>query len=84
MLLVVLAVTVVTGRGGPAETGTPDSIVAMMDADGEEMDALGVELVAVLLPLTYHLIPPVLHGTEAEHASPELARVFRPPRGSFA
>ncbi len=84
VLLIVLAVATATGRGGPADVVTADSIGALAEvADGEPMDALGVELVQVTVP-SFQLIPLVLHGTEVEHPSPEAARVFRPPRASFA
>ena len=60
-----------------------DSIGAVAEvADGEPMDALGVDVARVPVP-TYHVIPLELHGTEVEHPSPEPARVFRPPRASF-
>ena len=83
VLLIVLAGAIVTGRGGPADVLAADSISAVAEvADGEPMDALGVEVARVPVP-TCHVIPVVLHGTEAEYPSPEPARVFRPPRASF-
>lgn len=83
VLLIVLAVAVVTGRGGPADALSLDSTGAVAEvADGEPLDALGVEIARVPVP-TFHVIPLVLHGTEVEHPSPESARVFRPPRASF-
>jgi hypothetical protein len=80
VLLIVLAVASVTGRGGPTDVVSADSIAQV--ADGDPMDALRVEVARVPVP-TFHVIPLVLHGTEVEHPSPEPARVFRPPRASF-
>jgi hypothetical protein len=83
VVLVVLAVALVTGGGGPANTLSPDSIGIVAEvADGEPMEALGVEPTRVPVP-SFHVVPLVLHGTEVEHPSPEMARVFRPPRASF-
>ncbi len=80
VLLLVLAVATVTGRGGPTDVLSADSVGAV--AEVEPMDALRVELVRVPVPM-FHVIPLVLRGTEVEHPSPEPARVFRPPRASF-
>ena len=83
VLLVVLAVAVVTGAGGPADVLSADSIGVVAEvADGEPMDALTVHPARVPVPM-FHLTPLVLHGTEVECPSPEMARVFRPPRASF-
>ena len=79
VLLIVLAVATATGRGGPSDVLSADLIA---EVEGEPLDALCVELVRVPAP-TFQVIPLVLHGTEVEHPSPELARVFRPPRASF-
>ncbi len=83
VLILVLAVAAVTGRGGSAGVVAVDAIGAVAEVgDGEPMDGLGVELARFPVP-TLHVIPLVLQGTEVEHASPEPARVFRPPRASF-
>jgi hypothetical protein len=83
VLLIVLAVATVTGRGGPADVFTADSIGAVAEvADGEPMDALRVDVAHVPMP-TLHVIPLALQCTEVEYPSREPARVFRPPRASF-
>lgn len=84
VLIVVLAVASATGRGGPADVVTADSIGALVQfGDGEPMDALRVEPAG--LPVSARdVIPLVLHGTEVEHPSPEPARLFRPPWALFA
>lgn len=82
VLLLVFAVAIATGAGGPADVLAVDSIGAVATIADGEPDALGVEPTRVPVT-TYHVIPLVLHGTEVEHPSPEMARVFRPPRASF-
>jgi len=84
VLLIVLAVAVVTGAGGSADIQMNDSLGAVVAfADGEPMDAQDPAPAWIPDPIFFET-PLVLSGTEVAHPSPEMARVFRPPRGSFA
>lgn len=83
VLLIVLAVALAAGAGGPADVQTHDTIgAALQIADGEPMDVETPVPARGPVPLVY-VTPPVLTGTEVAHPSPEMARVFRPPRASF-
>jgi hypothetical protein len=74
VLLVVLAVAMVTGRVAAADTVSIDD-----QAEVSVDDAVMAEPV-VLAARVASPAPPLVHGTEDEHASPPLSRVFRPPR----
>ncbi len=82
VLLIAFAVAIVTGAGGPADVLTPDSVGAMVEtADGDPVVAQDQ---APRIPMpTFHVTPVVRAGTEVARPSPEMARVFRPPRASF-
>jgi hypothetical protein len=83
VLILVLAVAAVTGRGGSVGVVSVDAIGVVAEVgDGEPMEGMRVDPARVPVP-TRHVSPLVLQGTEVGHASPEPARVFRPPRASF-
>lgn len=48
-----------------------------------EVDEATITEVVVLDACVASAAPPLVQGTEVEHASPELQRVFRPPRGAL-
>jgi len=82
VLLIVLAVAVVTGAGGSADVQVHDTFGAVAAIADGEMDAQDAALAWIPGPM-FFVTPLVLSGTEVAHPSPEMARVFRPPRASF-
>jgi len=81
ILLLVFAVAIATGGGGPADAMTADSMGVVAEvADGEPAEVAPPARFDVPI---FYVTPVVRHGTEVLHSSPELARVFRPPRLSF-
>jgi hypothetical protein len=80
LLLAVFALTSVSGRPGAGIDVVADDGIELVELAGEEA-ILGA---AIELPSVARsaLIPRVRKGTEVTHPSPELARVFRPPRVS--
>lgn len=84
VVIVALGLTVVGGRGLGIEATADDAAAQVEPADLLEGEAaLLADGLDLFSPAPCGLIPPVLHGTEEEHPSPEAARVFRPPRVSF-
>ncbi len=88
VVIVALGLTVIGGRGLGIDATVDDTagLVEPVDAlEGEPaVPAHALDMFSLAAGGPIRLIPPVLHGTEEEHASPEAARVFRPPRVSFA
>ncbi len=80
LLLCMVALTVVGGRSMTADVTGDHSIELVEQANTEAVLAAPLALTP---PVVCRSIPVVLHGTEEEYPSPELARVFRPPRVSF-
>ena len=85
VIIVALGLTVIGGRGLGLEATVDDTVELAEALEGEPaLPADALEMFSLTPGGPLRLIPPVLHGTEEEHASPEAARVFRPPRVSFA
>ncbi len=80
LLLCMIALTVFSGKSSASDV-TTDQAIELVELAGVE--AVLVESVELPVLALSGLIPAELHGTEEEHSSPELARVFRPPRVSF-
>lgn len=80
LLLFVIALAAIDGNRLAADVIT-DQQTEPVELTGAE--AVLVDPIELPPPLLSGLIPPVMHGTESDHPSPEPARVFRPPRPSF-
>ncbi len=80
LLLCMIALTVVSG-GSIVTDIASDQPIELVELEGTE--AILVHPVELPPQALSGSIPAVLQGTEEEHPSPELARVFRPPRVAF-
>ena len=79
VFLLLLSVAMVVA-GGVANIGPIDAEAQLFELEAED------EIIAERIVIDVQVVSiasPLVQGTEADHPSPELGRVFRPPRAAL-